>query len=299
MLAVLSCAALSSGCVKAAQDSGRLVTLPDGRRLNLLCQGAGSPTVLMEGGFAASSSAWFKVTPKLAARFRVCAEDRAGYGASDEGPLPRDGAATAQDLDQALRAAGINGPFILVGHSAGGLYVRLFADRRPRDVVGMVLVDPSVEHQGQRAAAAFGPGAGSLAGLRDRAERCLAAAEHHLLPSSEASLRACESQPPAAFRTQISELDTLWAQTSDEVAAGRQSYGAMPIVVLTADRTYGGVPESARAAVMAWWRGVHREIAARSSRGREELVEGSSHMMMMDRPDAIVAAVESVAAAAP
>jgi pimeloyl-ACP methyl ester carboxylesterase len=285
------------GCVKAGQNDGRLVALPDGRRIHLVCWGTGSPTVLLEGGFAASASGWNKVATRLAGRRRVCAYDRAGYGSSDEGPLPRDGAAVALDLDQALRAAAVDGPFIVVGHSAGGLYVRLFADRRPRDVVGMVLVDPSVEYQGERADALFGPGAGSLAPLRARAERCLDAARRRLLPSLDPPLGACGNQPPAAFRTQISELDTLWTRTSDEVAAGRRSYGDMPLVVLSAANTYAGAPEGARAALMSWWRAAHREIAARSTRGREELVEGSSHMMMIDRPEAIAAAVESVAAA--
>jgi pimeloyl-ACP methyl ester carboxylesterase len=224
--------------------------------------------------------------------------------------MPRDGEAVALDLDRALRAARIGGPFVMVGHSAGGLYVRLFADRRPGEVAGMVLVDPSVEYQDRRFAAVFGPGAGSLAALKSRAVACLAAAEHHALPSLDPALIACGPKPGASpeaarearslanWRTQISELDTRWGATSDEVAAGPANFGAMPLVVLTADGSYAALPARAREAVSALWASLHRELAARSSRGSAQLVAGSSHLMMLDRPDAIAAAVDEVITAA-
>lgn len=298
---------------QAAAHPGQWVRLPNGRRLNFRCSGAGAPTVIFEGGFAATSLAWEGIRHALSAEMRACAYDRAGYGFSDPGPMPRDGNAVAGDLDQGLKNAGISGPFILVGHSAGGLYVRLFADRRRSDVVGMVLVDPSIEFQDQRFAAVFGPGAGSLAGQRDRAERCRLAATRGLLPSTDRTLSVCvspsrsdqpasvtaarsaEASRPSTWETQESELDTLWTATSEAVWEGRSSYGAMPLIVLTADGTYSGVPDRARIAVQTLWTELHREIASRSSRGREQSVDHSSHMMMFDRPDAIIKAVRDVA----
>lgn len=305
------------GVLSAAEASARpslLARLPDGRRLNFRCAGRGSPTVLFEGGFAATSLAWSKVQSEVALAHKACSYDRAGYGFSDPGPLPRDGAATAKDLDDGLRAAGLTGPFVLVGHSAGGLYVRLFADRRPGDVVGMVLVDPSIEHQDQRFAAVFGPGAGSLAGIRGRVVGCLAAARRGALPSDTPALAACAPKPrsaqppavnaarmaealrPSTWETQLSELDSLWGATSDEVEAGRKSFGRLPLIVLTADGTYAASPPAARAAIDTFWRALHQEIAGRSTRGGERLVSGSSHMMMFDRPDAITLAVTEVIA---
>ena len=301
---------------EASAHPGLLARLPDKRVINFRCAGAGRPTVLLEAGYGATSLAWGQVQALVAPRRRVCAYDRAGYGFSDPGPSPRDGAAIARDLDQALRAARIRGPFIVVGHSAGALYVRLFADRRAQDVVGMVLIDPSVEYQDRRAAAAFGAGAGSLSGLRAVAERCLAAAERGLLPSSDAALVSCTPRPkpdrPAAvtaarlaeakrttmWTTELSELDNLWTRTSDEVASGRARYGDLPLVVLTADGTYAGAPPAVRAAAAGFWTSLHQEIAARSSRGVQRTVSGSSHLMMIDRPDAIAAAIEEVAAEA-
>lgn len=262
---------------------GNLVWLPDGRRLNMRCAGEGAPTVLLEGGFAADSMGWMKVVLPLAKHHRVCAYDRAGYGFSDEGPMPRDGSAVADDLENALGAARIKGPYILVGHSAGGLYLRIFAARQPRSVAGMVLADPSVPFQDRRFAEQFGPGAGSLQPLIDRAQRCLDGG-------------ACPTGgTPAAWRTQISELKTLWTATSEEVARAPEHFGDRPIIVLTAGNTYASAPPAARPVIDAFWSGLHKEVAALSTRGEQRVVDGSSHMMMQERPDAIVAAVEEVA----
>ena len=297
---------------EASARPGYLARLPDGRRLNFRCSGTGSPTVVFEGGYAATSLAWDGIRRRLPPTLRACAYDRSGYGFSDPGPMPRDGRAVALDLDQGLRAAGVKGPLILVGHSAGGLYVRLLGDRRPREIVGMVLVDPSVEFQDQRLAAVFGPGAGSLARQRDHAEQCRLAAVAGHLPAADGPLAACvpaaapdqpsavntarraEALRPSTWQAQVSELDTLWAQTSREIAAGRQSYGALPLIVLTADGTYAGVAERARPVIDDLWSRLHQEVAARSTHGRQQRVAHSSHMMMFDRPDAIVDAIAEI-----
>ena len=294
-----------------AAHPARLIRLSDGRRINLRCAGPNrGPTVLLEGGFAAPSTGWYKVAPLLDRTHRVCAYDRAGYGFSDPGPMPRDGAAVVRDLDETLKIAKIAGPFVMVGHSAGGLYVRIFADERPGDVVGMVLVDPSVEHQDARFAAVFGKGAVGVSPLRTRAVLCLAAAKKGALPSHDSALVACGPKPgvspaeaaqarnPANWLTEISELDTLWTSTSDEIDAGRQTYGAMPLVVLTADGSYARAPPAARADLASVWAELHRQVAVRSTRGSAQLVKGSSHMMIFDRPDAIAAAVNEVISAA-
>ena len=286
---------------------GQLVALQDGRRIDLRCSGRGSRVVLLEGGYLATSAAWTKVQPEIARFTRVCAYDRAGYGFSDPGPAPRDGASVAGDLDQALRSAAVMGPFVLVGHSAGGLYVRLFAQRRAHDIAGMVLVDPSVPHQDRRFNERFGSGDDGTRALRDKATACLAAAEAGRLPSTDARLASCTPKPgpgretalaqairPSTWQTAQSEAETLWNATSDEVDRSAASYGAMPLVVLTADGTYAGLPPGPKLQVDAYWRDLHREVAAKSSRGQERLVSRSSHMMMFDRPDAIVSAVKEV-----
>jgi pimeloyl-ACP methyl ester carboxylesterase len=295
--------AVSTAGFGAAAEPGR-VRLPDGRGLYLSCMGRGAPTVLLEGGFGATSQAWTKVQPALAQHSRACAYDRAGYGLSDAGPLPRDGAAIAKDLDDGLRAARITGPFVVVGHSAGGLYMRIFADRRRREVVGMVLVETSVEYQ-DRQLSMFGPNAGSLASLEAATQRCLDLAEGRTSQPDKASATRCYAPasgggppgkllPAGLWRAELSELETLWTATSDEVASGRASYGAMPLIVLTGADTYKVVPQPLRQAVDARWAELHRAVAQRSKRGVQREVEGSSHLMMNDRPDAVIQAVAEV-----
>jgi pimeloyl-ACP methyl ester carboxylesterase len=271
--------------------------LPDGRALAFRCSGRGTPTVLLEGGWAASSLAWARVQPLVATTTRVCSYDRAGMGLSDPGPDPRDGTAIARDLADGLRAAKIAPPFVVVGHSAGGLYVRVFAGLHPDQVVGMVLVDPSVEYQDRRLSAIFGPGAGSVAGLRSRSAACLAAAQAHALPSVAPELTKCDpATPVGTWRTEVAELDGLWGATSDEVGE-RPNYGAMPLIVLTAGDTNAALPADARRTADRIWARFHDDVAARSTAGVRRTVIGSGHLIPKDRPDAVAAAVADVVAA--
>ncbi|UAJ09689.1 alpha/beta fold hydrolase [Glacieibacterium megasporae] len=282
-----------------ADPGVQLARLPDGRHLAFRCTGSGTPTVLLEGGWAASSLAWSKVERLVALVTRVCSYDRAGLGLSDGGPAPRDGAAIARDLDEGLRALKIAGPFVVAGHSAGGLYVRVFADRRPGDVVGMVLVDPSVEYQDKRLSAVFGPGAGSTAGIRNRAAACLAAAKAHALPSPDPKLVRCAAATPiATWETQVAELDSLWGATSDEVAGGRSSYGALPLIVLTAGDTNAALPDPSRRVADRVWAGLHQELAEHSTIGVRRTVERTGHLIPRDRPDAVADAIIEVVKAA-
>lgn len=301
LLMLALCLAWPPATAAAPPQQDLMARLPDGRRLHFRCAGQGSPAVVMESGFGATADAWFKVQPELARDTRVCAYDRAGYGASDPGPSPRDGAAIAADLDAGLRAARIAGPFVLVGHSAGALYVQAFAARRPQDVAGMVLVDPSVAYQDQRFAD-FGPGAGSVAPLRDRAATCAAVLEGSLGLADAAGRDRCTQSAPhgpgtvgplAFWRAEVAELDTLWGLTSAETPTGAETLGALPLVVLTAGGTKPSEPQTPAA---MRWTYLHQEVAQRSTIGVQRAVEGASHLIMIDRPDAVIAAVREVIA---
>lgn len=124
----------------ASAPSGQMVDV-GGRSLYLECTGSGSPTVILQAGLGESSSSWARIAPGIAASTTVCAYDRAGHGRSDEASGPQDGIALATDLHNLLERAAISGPFVLVGHSSGGAYVRVFADQYPDQVAGMVLLD--------------------------------------------------------------------------------------------------------------------------------------------------------------
>jgi pimeloyl-ACP methyl ester carboxylesterase len=123
----------------AGAATGRMVDV-GGRSLYLECTGTGSPTVILQAGLGEASSSWARIAPSVAASTTVCAYDRGGHARSDEAG-PQDGIALAADLHSLLARSGMTGPFVLVGHSSGGAYVRVFADRYPDEVAGMVLLD--------------------------------------------------------------------------------------------------------------------------------------------------------------
>ncbi len=122
-----------------------------GHRLHLNCVGDGSPTVVLEAGGGYTSVEWSAwIQPEVASKTRVCAYDRAGTGWSEPEPGSADAAQIAGELHTLLSGAGEDGPFVLVGHSLGGLYERVYADRFPEDIAGMVLVDSSHPAQFER-----------------------------------------------------------------------------------------------------------------------------------------------------
>jgi pimeloyl-ACP methyl ester carboxylesterase len=148
--------------VAAQDDFAGLINIDNGRQLYLECRGAGSPTVVLEAGYRSSARVWSEdfhqlgaprvmVLAGVAAFTRVCAYDRPGTVAplkddvrpsrSDPVPQPRTAPDAVADLHRLLHAAGIHGPYVLAGHSLGGLFVRLYASTYPREVVGLILVD--------------------------------------------------------------------------------------------------------------------------------------------------------------
>jgi pimeloyl-ACP methyl ester carboxylesterase len=140
-----------------------------GYRLHIQCVGEGSPTVLLDAGLGGFSLDWSLVQPELAANNRVCAYDRAGYGWSDPGPQPRTPSHIADELHTMLVNAGVQGPYVLVGHSAAGKHVRFYATRYPQDVVGMVLVEARHESvDANRSPQALLPSTSSSGGFSGR-----------------------------------------------------------------------------------------------------------------------------------
>lgn len=117
----------------------------DGHQIFLESSGEGGPTVVLESGIgsAGSLSGWGQVVDGIKDSARICFYDRAGLGNSEPGPEPRDCDQIVEELHTLLLNAGLHPPFILVGHSMGGLYIQVFAARYPGEVAGMVFVDPS------------------------------------------------------------------------------------------------------------------------------------------------------------
>ncbi len=259
-----------------AEPEDKHVTLPDGRILNLWCDGKSGPVVLLDSGWAADSRAWRRVMALLSPDFRVCAQDRAGSGFSDAGPLPRDGEAIARDLHAAVQ--GMPGPYIVVGHSIGALNMRAFARLFPSETQGLVLVDPSTPQ----------PGVPYAPGLVERSRNCLAAAKQtgREMPVSP----GCRASPPEKaeirWQARLSELESLDATAQMLSVEGAGSL-SIPTLVLSAGQLSGNREDAPRFA-------EHRKLAAISANGRAILVNDSGHMMIFDRPDAIADAVRSL-----
>lgn len=124
-----------------AGTTGRLIGV-GGHRLYIECSGSGGPVVVLQSGLLESSSYWAGIAEATAKTTTVCAYDRAGHGRSDSVDGPQDGIALASDLHTLLERAGVAGPFVLVAHSSGASYVRVYASHYPDQVAGMVLLDP-------------------------------------------------------------------------------------------------------------------------------------------------------------
>lgn len=305
----------------------RLVALPGGRSLNLDCRGSGSPTILLFAGLTGWSEAWVKVHDRLAAHRRVCAFDPAGFGFSGPSPQPQDAAHIVDDLARVLDIAKIAGPFIVVGHSAGGLQALTFVDRHKREVAGMVLVDPS--YPGQFAEyERVAPNMSRFFHSLDEKQKAAFARCADALATGPLAPSAPDAQPCFDFRAEYSEklraalaavetasrMHTKIAQI-DGITVGSaatvdpiRSYGAMPLIVLTRGQLGpppGGPPPGMPAeeategpALDRAWIAAHEALAKLSTRGEHRSVAGAGHMVQFDRPDAVVIAVEDVTRAA-
>ncbi|HET9389573.1 MAG TPA: alpha/beta hydrolase [Steroidobacteraceae bacterium] len=154
--AIAVCLALGAPCMVSGAPGDDLYARPgqlvavDGTHLNLYCMGSGSPAVVFDSGWEDWAPVWTIVQPRVAKWTRACSYDRAGAGFSEAGPMPRTSVRIADELYGALHNAGVQGPYILVGHAFGGDNVRTFAARHPQEVAGLVLVeaDAAERHDG-------------------------------------------------------------------------------------------------------------------------------------------------------
>jgi pimeloyl-ACP methyl ester carboxylesterase len=323
----LGCAMLLAGTVGLAQARGadpavppqripdsyahadRLVDLGGGRHLNLRCTGSGAQTVMLEAGAVADSSTWFKVQPLVASSARVCAYDRAGYGFSSEGPMPRNLDADVSDLHALIQRAGIGTPVVMVGHSLGSNIVRQYASRYPADVSAMVLIDPPAQDIG-RYAPAWQKDEDAMSVQRFAfLDQCEAAAEKHKLPSTDPALHDClgAANPLASAKVNAAQLaymskpafwHTVLSVLHDNVevfkqpVSPRETHGSTPLIVLSADNTYADALPRDRKGLEQARAQTQQRIVATSSRGTLVRVAHTSHEIQADQPAAVAKAIE-------
>jgi pimeloyl-ACP methyl ester carboxylesterase len=282
-----------------------------GRALNLRCSGSGAPTIMLESGANADSRTWFKVQPLIARSTKVCSYDRAGYGFSDDGPLPRDIDADAADLHALIHAAHIELPVVLVGHSLGTNIVRRYADKHAADVAGIVLVDPppqrvsefskdwvKTDDEMHEKVIAFASvcekaaTAGELARPTGDLEKCIRGPDPDYPASLNAAIHAQKEKPPF-WHTLISEFETNMTLFEEPVSP-KESHGAIPLIVLAADSTFADAPPDGKNAMESARQKTHKLIVATSTRGERRWIAHSSHDMQFDQPAAVATAVGDV-----
>jgi len=273
-------------------------------RLNLYCTGQGSPTVVLEAGLADSLDTWRRLQPDIAQFARVCSYDRAGYGYSDPGPMPRTSDRIASELHAALLSAGEKPPYLLVGHSFGGFNVRVFNGKYSDQVGGLVLIDATQEDQYRLLPRAWSNlGAATLR----RAQRQAFWAPLYIdLGIARLQLRLKGQEVPPVIlqskylRARTSEFENI--EVSAEQARTADHIDDKPLVVLTASRVIDAGLKAAlsvedqRAYEQTWVNDLQVRLAHLSRRGKRVIVPDSGHDMPSDRPDAIVTAVRELGA---
>ena len=271
---------------KLYKPPGRLIDI-GGYRLHLYCTGSGSPTIVLDFGLDGSYLDWHRVQPEIARFTRVCSYDRGGYGWSDASPRARVPSEMVQELRTALESAGEKAPYVLVGHSFGGLDALMFAHQYPSEVAAVVLVDSM--HPEQRISFSWrkkfwlrmmewttpfglprwrkwcGNGPAEISGIKTAIE-----CRSHIYATNYAQF---EDLPAAA--AELRELSTL---------------KNIPLVVISRDpRPVAPSPQAEQT-----WQLLQAKLLKFAENSRQITAEGSGHSIPTQRPDVIVKAIREL-----
>ena len=284
--------------------TGELVAI-EGTRLHMFTAGRGTPTVVLDSALAGTSLSWSEIQPRLAELTRVVSYDRAGFGWSDASPAPRTVENMVEELDQLLSSAGVEAPYVLVGHSYGGWVAQLYASRHRKRIAGVILVDSPHPKDWMDPDQAQASRVARGARLARRAAWCARFGLMRLMFLLErvgvgvfgehGRVAELLGKTPMAIRRQ---LRTFWVQPGTLEALASQienapasaakvfeetfDYGDLPLVVLTAAN-----PDAKRL-------DDQLQTTALSRRGRHVVARHSGHWIPLEEPDLIVDAVRDV-----
>jgi pimeloyl-ACP methyl ester carboxylesterase len=270
---------------KAYPPPGQLVDV-GGYRLHINCTGTGSPTVVIEAGLGDWSTGWDVVQQGVARTTRVCTYDRAGWGWSEAGPLPRDAAQFAKELHTLLQNANVPGPYVMVGHSLGGFAVRIFVHEYASEVAGVVLIDSmnpkqvtqspnDMQSQSNSQSQPFSlPAMLARFGIVRLLARPLG-----IMPSVPFDEKAYFSRlvRPQSAQTLTNESQNMPASSVE--ASAVKTFGDLPVMVLTAK--LNKIPG---------WQEWQTELLQLSSNSQQLFAE-SDHNIQFEEPEAAVAAI--------
>jgi len=303
----------------SSRPPGRLVDIGT-HRLHVHCVGEGSPTVIFDAALGASSLSWSLVHPAVARVTRACTYDRAGFGWSDAGPLPRTAGRIADELHQLLQRGAVPAPYILVGHSYGGLVMRLFASRHAGDVAGLVLIEPAIPEEWAEPTAEqqslirrgtrlcrYGVGAarsgvatvisllvnlGAIPiaralvalvsrGTLRRDDEVILAPIWKLPPEARGVLRKMWTRPQF-FEALGSQIEHVCQSATEVLSEANADLGNLPVIVISSTAAH----ERRLAADLA--------LTQRSRQGRHIVASGSGHWVPLDAPQAVTDAIVEI-----
>jgi pimeloyl-ACP methyl ester carboxylesterase len=278
VIAMMALAAVGGGyeTVRGALDEdfpapGQLIDV-GGHSLHLNCSGSGSPTVILEPGAGSMSSDLGLITPAVARDTRVCVYDRAGRGGSEPADSPQDGTQIATDLHTLLQRGNVPGPYVLAGHSFGGLYTAIFAARYPDEIAGMVLVDSTPPGSAPKPRASPGD-----EGSYDTLGRVSG------LLSSSARLGLGRLFGVTASHARSTIHEYIQGGASKDQAASLVDFADKPLVVLEA-----GIGSDAA------WSAAQVDLAGLSTNSVHRVIDGATHNDMVADEDAAAATTQAI-----
>ncbi len=293
---------------------GQMVDM-DGYRLHLYCTGQGSPTVILESGLAGPALEWALVQQKLEKTTRVCSYDRAGLGWSEAGPTVRTSQEMVNELHALLGNGGIQGPYVLVGHSLGGFNVRLFAHEYPDETAGIVLVASGNEYEDAR----MPPEYQKIEESNMQADRLLItltrfgitrlAGNAGLLSSYTSVLTMFPQELRTEFIALTFHRTQYWSTAYAEISALSESkaqvaatgsLGDLPLVVLSGSPDLSRLPASFPVEqIKRAFQDLQVELAGLSTRSTLIVCEPCDQTIPMTDPDKVLEAINQELAKLP
>ena len=281
---------------KLAGVPGKLYDV-GGYSMHLYCTGQGSPTIVLDSGLGDDFTIWAKVQPELSKVTRVCAYDRSGFGWSQIRPGMRDANAISAELHQLVSVAGVERPFILMGHSIAGLYLRSYAAHYLNDLAGLVFVDGATPLQDDRVPR-------ELVKIQDRQreempwQKLLTTLGWYRIKGE------CTKVPPGFENYSLwikadscvpSQLSAIESELDAEHTSGEETlhagpFDSLPILIFSRDPTVlasNWPPQVSKDSAVVWNQ-MQEEAKALSNQSRRIIAMGSDHHVQIDRPELVI-----------
>lgn len=288
---------------------GKLIDV-GGYSLHINCTGEGNQTVVLEAGHAGNCLEWALVQSEASKFIRVCNYDRAGYGWSEESPYPRTSEQIVLELHTLLNKAQIPKPYILVGHSLGGINIRLYAHQYPNEVSGIILVDSS--HEDQEARLPPEPKKHFFVEHPKISQFCTFIGVHRLMMQrskvqSTLNLSNYSDWVRKAYLAKLSSMkcirtacreNSVFAESLEQLKNIQFSFGNKPLIVLTAGKC---ISNEGYIFDQEWlnqayeiWKELQKELVTQSTKGKQIIAEHSDHQITRNQPEIIIDAIKEL-----